>query len=173
MKLITSIFFFCFISFNIFAENIATIKLSYIIDNSKEFSNFLNKLEIYKNEINDKLLIEEKELNKKKIEIEDSKILLNDEEYNKIVSEYNKTAEIFQNKVVSYENLIKNNISNNRKIIIKKITEIVMQLSGVNNFDLIINEDQYFLASNKIDISNKILEQLNNIEINLKIEKAK
>ena len=50
-----------------------------------------------------------------------------------------------------------------------EIIEITKILSLNNNFNIILNEDQYFIASDNIDISNQILEMLNKKKLDLKI----
>ena len=52
---------------------------------------------------------------------------------------------------------------------INEIIIITKELSLKNNFDIIFNEDQYFLASDNIDVSNQIIELLNKKKLDLKI----
>ena len=52
---------------------------------------------------------------------------------------------------------------------INEIIIITKELSLKNNFDIILNEDQYFLASDNIDVSNQIIELLNKKKLDLEI----
>ena len=52
---------------------------------------------------------------------------------------------------------------------INEIIEITKKLSLSKNFDIILNDDQYFIASDNVDISSQIIEMLNTKELDLKI----
>ena len=167
MKLIIYLFLYTFFTFSLCAENIATIKISYIIENSTAFLDFMKNLDSLKDNINKKLSLEKEKLNERKNEIEESKSLLAEIEYSNLVVEFNEQAKIFENKIVKYEKNISNNIEYNEKIILDNISKITMDISVEQNLDLVINDDQYFIASNNIDISELVLERLNNLNINL------
>ena len=169
MKLVIIFFIIILFSISIKAENIATIRLSYIIDNSYEFKNFLNNLDKIKLKYFNELEDQEKNLEKRKKEIEDSKMLFNDEEYNKLVKNFDNDANIYLIKVEKYENYINKNIKINEKIILESISLILEEYSNKNDLDLILNEDQYIISSNSLDISDIIIEELNNKKLDFKI----
>ena len=169
MKLVIIFFIIILFSISIKAENIATIRLSYIIDNSYEFKNFLNNLDKIKLKYFNELEDQEKNLEKRKKEIEDSKMLFNDEEYNKLVKNFDNDANIYLIKVEKYENYINKNIKINEKKILESISLILEEYSNKNDLDLILNEDQYIISSNSLDISDIIIEELNNKKLDLKI----
>jgi len=139
------------------------------VNNCNEFNKIMKDLDSFKVKIDNQLSIQESELSKKKIDIEESRLLLNDIEYNKLVAEFNKQAKVFENKIVQYENIIQTNIENNKNIILKEISSIIMKISNEQNYILIVNEDQYFLASKDIDISEIVLNELNKTNLKLKI----
>ena len=169
MKLIIYFFTFVFFSLNINAQNIATIRLSYIINNSNEFQTFLIKLDKIKSKYFDELKNEKKQLEKRKIEIENSKILFNEDEYSKLVNIFDDNANKYLNKVEKIENYLNNNIKINEKIILKTISLIIEEYSQKNKLDVILNEDQYFISSGSLDISDIIIEELNKKKLDLKI----
>tara|TARA_Y100000590_G_C15572770_1_gene959252 strand:+ start:56 stop:574 length:519 start_codon:yes stop_codon:yes gene_type:complete len=169
LKLIIYFFTFVFFSLNINAQNIATIRLSYIINNSNEFQTFLIKLDKIKSKYFDELKNEEKQLEKRKIEIENSKILFNEDEYSKLVNIFDDNANKYLIKVEKIENYLNNNIKINEKIILKTISLIIEEYSQKNKLDVILNEDQYFISSGSLDISDIIIEELNKKKLDLKI----
>ena len=57
----------------------------------------------------------------------------------------------------------------NQKKIIDEIFLIVKDISIKNNIKLVLNEDQYFISSEKNDISQLVLSQLNSKKLNLEI----
>ena len=92
---ILAIYLLCFIfALSVQSQEIATIKLSYLIENSNDYIKFINDLENKKKSFYDILIEEEKILKDKKNEIEESKMILNDEEINKLVINYNEDVEI-------------------------------------------------------------------------------
>ena len=65
--------------------------------------------------------------------------------------------------------LFRSNIEKNKGIIINEIIEITKILSRNKKIDIILNEDQYFLASDVVDISKQIIEILNIKKLNLEV----
>ena len=61
------------------------------------------------------------------------------------------------------------NIEKNKEIVMNEIIEITKTLSRNKNFDIILNEDQYFLASDDVDISKQIIEILNKKKLDLEV----
>tara|TARA_Y100000588_G_scaffold383935_2_gene474257 strand:+ start:17 stop:532 length:516 start_codon:yes stop_codon:yes gene_type:complete len=169
LKLILNIFIILFFSYSAFADNIATVRLSYILNNSNQFVIFLNQLEKIKTQYFTELEKDEKILNKRKSELEDSRFILSEEEFNILIEVFNKDTMNYKKKIEKYENILNENMESNKRIVLKKISEIVGALSESNGYELVINEDQYFLASNKLDISDIIIDILNKEKLNLNI----
>ena len=61
------------------------------------------------------------------------------------------------------------NIVKNKEIVINEIIDIVKILSSNNKIDIILNEDQYFLASDDVDISKQIIEILNKRKLDIAV----
>ena len=169
MKLFSFFLFIIFFSYSVDSTEIATFKISYIIDNSLEFDKFIVKLDVLKKKMQNELLEDEKVLIEKKNKIEESKIIFSESEYNQQIQDYNILANSFKEKIDEFNNHIKMNIEKNEGIVIKEIIEITKILSRDKNFDIILNEDQYFVASDVVDISKQIIEMLNKKKLNLKV----
>ena len=168
MKIIT--YFFCFFfSLSVYSQDIATIKLSYLIQNSNDYINFISKLEDKKKSFYNILSKEEEILKQRKSEIEESKLILNDEEINNLINEYNYDLQSYQKKIEKYNYFVNNNIDQNQKIVIQEIIKIAQEISSNKKFNIVLNEDQYFISSENIDISSLVLERLNKTTINLAI----
>ena len=116
-----------------------------------------------------KLKNEEKELLAKQKEIENSKLLLSEEEISKIVNKYNIEVDIFQKKINNINKNINNNIELNRNLILKEIVSIVKIISQEKKYDLILDQNNYFISADNIDISHLIINNLNKQIINLNI----
>ena len=169
MKLFPIFLLIILFSSSVDSTEIATFKISYVIDNSLEFNKFIDKLDVLKNKMQNELLEDENELIKKKNKIEESKIIFSESEYNQQIEDYNILANSFKEKIGEFNNHINMNIEKNKEIVINEIIEITKTLSHNKNLDIILNEDQYFLASDNIDISKQIIEILNKKKLDLEV----
>ena len=169
MKFFPIFLLIIFFSFSVNSTEIATFKISYVIDNSLEFDKFIDKLDTLKTKMQNELLEDENELIEKKNKIEESKIIFSESEYNQQIEDYNILANSFKEKFDEFNNHINMNIEKNKEIVINEIIEITKILSLNKNFDIILNEDQYFLASEDVDISKQIIEILNKKKLNLEV----
>ena len=167
MKLFPFFLLTFFFSFSVDSTEIATFKISYVIDNSLEFNKFIDKLDVLKNTMQNELLEDENKLIEKKNKIEESKIIFSESEYNQQIEDYNILTNSFKEKFSEFNNHINMNIEKNKEIVINEIIEITKILSRNKNFDIILNEDQYFLASDNVDISKQIIEILNKKKLDL------
>ena len=169
MRFHSFFFIFVLLSTNIYAEKIATFKLSYIIDNVEEYIKFQDQLNNYKGKIFNELKEEEEDLILQKNKIEDSKLFLTDLEYEKKIKEFNILSDKFKSKIDKYNNILKLNIENNEKKISDEIASIVKKISINKNIDLVFADNQYFISSLEIDISDLIIQDLNKRKLNLEI----
>jgi len=169
LKLFPFFLFIIFFSFSLNSTEIATFKISYVIDNSIEFSEFIDKLDSLKTKMQNELLKDENELIEKKNKIEESKIIFTESEYNQQIEDYNILANSFKEKFDEFNNHINMNIVKNKEIVINEIIDIVKILSSNNKIDIILNEDQYFLASDDVDISKQIIEILNKRKLDIAV----
>ena len=167
-KLIIFIIFFVFPT-NLLAINIATINIAYILEKSSSYNNFLEELAKKKSELQNKLDIKENDLTKLKQEIDNSKLIINEDELNLMISNYNGKLQILDKEVKKINLFFSKNIEINKNIIIKQIISYIENISSKSDIDIILTEDQYFMSSKKIDISNQIINLLNENIIVLKI----
>ena len=170
MRFLFIFYILLFTSFSSYATNISTIRLSYIINNNFEFKSFLNKLDELKINFFNELKLEEEIIESKKEELEDSMMLLNEEEYNKLLESYNIENSKHIKKINKYEEILNNNMNKNKNLVINEISLILNNYAKKNNIDIILNEDQYFISSSNNDISDVIIKLLNEKELNLFIE---
>ena len=154
---------------NLLAINIATINIAYILEKSASYNNFLDELTKKKSELQNKLDIKEKDLTKLKQEIDNSKLIINENELNLMISNYNGQLQILDQEVKKINLFFSKNIEINKNIIIKQIINYIENISNKSDIDIILTEDQYFMSSKKIDISNQIINLLNDDIIELKI----
>ena len=167
-KHVVFVIFFVF-STNLLAINIATINIAYILEKSVSYNNFLDELSDKKIELQSTLNIKEKDLEKLKQEIDNSKLIISEDELNLMISNYNNQLQILEQEIKRINLFFSNNIEINKNKIIKQIISYIENISAESNIDIILTEDQYFMSSKKIDISNQIVNLLNNDIITLEI----
>ena len=162
MKLLIKLFTFSFvfISIPLYANNLATINIEYIIENNIEFQNFLNNLNKEQKLMNDIFKKKNLQLENEKKEIEDLQLILNTQEINIKNNLFIKKVEEFNAEIKQFDYYINKNIEINQNIIINKIIKIASDISNSQNIDIVFDETNFFISSDKINISKLVIEQL-------------
>jgi len=158
IKLFT--FTFVFISAHLYANNLATINITYIIEKNIEFQNFLNNLNKEQKLMNDIFKKKNLQLENEKKEIEDLKLILNTQEINIKNNLFIKKVEEFNAEIKQFDYYINKNIEINQNIIINKIIKIASDISNSQKIDIVFDETNFFISSDKINISKLVIEQL-------------
>lgn len=169
MKLFTFLFFFLF-SFNTYAENIATIDFNKIFKESISYNNFLKKMNKYKETKMKEFQDIEKKLLQEKDEIDEEKIILSNDEFNKKISIHQNSVREYQKKVdkINQEMFNKNE---NAKILIKNdVIKISQKIAIDSDITIIFDASNYVIAVKAIDLTEKIIEILNTNPNELNIE---
>ena len=164
------IFLFIFINLyckNIVAQNIVVIDIQSLIDKNSVYTKTIKEIE--KNQ--DKYLknFENKENELKQIlkNIENSRLILSEKEINTQIDDYNKELNNFSNTIEEFNIHYQNQIIIMRETIFKEIIVLLEKYAIENNIDLILDSTSYLIASNSIDITNIIYNELKKINIKL------
>ena len=163
-------FFLIFViySSSLIASNIATINIEYIISKNQDYDLYINDLENKKINIDKQIIYKENTLLENQKSILDSRVLLSQNEFDKKITLNMKLIEDFKIKVDNLNILINQNLDENKSIIINEIINLSNEYAKINNLDLILNENNYFISSKDIDISEKIMSKLEKKKIKLK-----
>ena len=170
MRLIYILFFLTTYLFckTIIAQTIAVVNIQFLIDNNKYYIEKIKNIEINQEKYLNSFENREEELNIKLSDIEESKLILNQNEINIKIEEYNKQLFDFTNLVEEYNLHYQNQIINIRQSVLKELIVLLEKYAIDNKIDLILDSTSYLIASNSIDITNIINNELN--KINLKLE---
>ena len=160
---------FFFITLQLNATNIATINLTYIIEKSISYNHFLSELGKKQKKIQSILSEKEKITEKINLNIKESEFILKEEELNLLILEYNEKIQNLKNDVNFYNNFFSKNIDINKSHLFKQIISYVTELSKELNFDIVLTEDQFFMSTKNIDLSEKIIIFINKNLIELKL----
>jgi len=156
---------------NLFATKIFVIDVEKLINENIYYEKFIQEIE--KNQINEKneLNLIEKEIVDMQNEIEQSKLILDQNEINKLIEDYNIQLNKFNILIESYNLHYQNEIINKRKIVLKEIIVLVEKFAKDNNIDIVLDSNNYLVASNSINITEDIELKLKNLELKLDLKK--
>ena len=169
MRLIfLTIFFYFYIFLNtLYAQSIAIINIQSIIDNNNEYIDIVKKIEISQEKYLDNFKKKEINLSKKFEDIENSKLILSESELNVQIENYNKELTSFTVLVEEFNLHYQNEIIYIRENILKEIILLLEKYAIENQIDLILDSTSYLIASNSLDITDKINNELKNIKLKL------
>ncbi len=169
MKIIYFLIFFYtnFISFNIFSQTIVVIDLNYLIDNNDYYIKILKDIELNQEKYLKDFDIKENELNIKLKELEDSKLILSEDEINLQIDNYNNQLSEFTILIEKFNIHYQNQIISIRESILKEIIKLLEKYAIENNVDLILDSGSYLIASNSLDITGAINNELDKLNLYL------
>ena len=168
-----SIFVVAFFVFatKVYSTDIVVIDINYLINNSKQFLEISKKIQTSQEEYKSKFKNLEQNLYKTKEELEDLKLILNDDEFNLKKNQYYNEVQNFENDVDNFNNHYEKEIIKIKNIIFSKISELIQNYATENQIDLILDKNQYLISSAKINISEIIFLELNELTIELEFAK--
>ena len=149
------------------ATTIAVIDIEEIINKNKQYISALSNIEINQEPYLSKFNEKEIYLDDLLVEIEESKVLLSNEELNNKISTYNQELNAFTKIIDNFNIHYENQIINIRKIILDEIIILIEKYAKNNNIDLVLDSTSYLIASNSINITNFINDELKNIDLEL------
>ena len=169
MKLIYINIFFCinFISLNIYSQTIAVVNIQSLIDNNSIYQNILKDIEFDQQEYLKKFDLKENELKLKLTEIEESKLILSENEINLQIENYNNELTEFTILIEEFNFHYESEIIKIREFILDEIIKLLEKYAIENNIDLILDSTSYLIVSNSLDITKKINSKLNELNLNL------
>jgi Skp family chaperone for outer membrane proteins len=155
----------------VYSTTVAIVDINYLINNSKHFVEISDKINNSQLEYKKKFINTEKNLYSKKEELEGLKIILNEDEFLiKRDAYYNDVAN-FENDVAKFNQHYETEMINIKNMLYSKIAELIQNYASVNQIDLILEKNQYLIASDQLNIIEIIFIELNDSQINLKFKK--
>ena len=169
MKLIYIILFLFLNIFSskIFSQTIAIVNVQSLIDNNKTYQKTVKDIEINQEKYLKDFNIIENELIIKLNEIEESKLILSEEEIGKQIENYNNQLSQFNITIEEFNFHYQNEIIKIREIILKEILKLLEKYALENSVDLILDSTSYLIASNSLDITIVISSELEKLNLNL------
>ena len=100
-------------------------------------------------------------------EIESSRLILSDKEINLQIDEYNNQLTQYTEMIDKFNFHYQNQIINIREAILKEIIKLIEIYAVENSIDLILDSTSYLIASNSLNITNDINNELEKLNLNL------
>ena len=169
MRLIYFIIFFIlnFISTIIVAQTIVVVNIQSLIDNNTMYQSIINEMNKSQKIYLDNFEKKENELKTLLKEIEDSKLILNENEINIKITDYNNQLNDFTKQIDDFNSHYQNEIIIIRENVLKEIIVLLENYAIDNNVDLVLDSTSYLIASNSLDITTSINQKLSQIDMKL------
>ncbi len=163
----STILIYCLFFSSAYSQTIAIVNIQTIIDNNIQYIEIIKDLEVDQQRILKNFKIKENKLIEELNEIEESKIVLNQNEINLKIDNYNKNLENFKNLVDAFNFHYENQIYAIRENILKEIIVLLEKYAIEKNIDLVLDSTSYLIASNSLDITKIINIELGKIKLKL------
>ena len=134
-----------------------------------EYKIFLDQLTGLRTNEENELKKEENKLLKFKQDINESINIYSKDEVDKKINKYNILLNEYRSKVEQFNIYIDKNLNYNRSLALDKIASIVTSIARVQNIDLILESQNYFLTSDNIDLSNEVILKLSEKKFSFEI----
>ena len=167
------LFVFLLYPLNSYSTNINVLDMNFLMQNSSSLKQLYLQIENDQKVYLLKFKDEESLLEQKLLEINQLKLILSKEELDIEINNYNVLLDKLNFKVKDFNLHYEKQINNQKNKIINIILEILKKYSVENQIDLILDANNYILSNNSINITDLILNNLNNITIETNFEKYK
>ena len=171
MKLKYILFLILFSSFVVNATNVRVINIDFVINQNLDFKKFIEDIETDQKIYRSNFKNLELEFQKKIEEINDLKLILDETELDKKIINYNQKLNDFNSEIERFNIHYDNQLNIARNNVLQTILQIIKNYSLENKIDLILDQNNYIVASNNINITSNILNELNNKKLFLTFEK--
>ena len=156
-------FLFFFYSFNIVhaAEKIAYIDIDFLLNQSLAGKSITKKLETQNRKDIEKFKITEKKLIDEEKKLISQKNVLNQEDFKKKINEFKNKVKLFNERRSNSLKLLNEIKNKSTSILIKSINPLIENYAKENTIDIIFPKSTLLIAKSELEITDQILELLN------------
>ena len=165
--------FLIFFSFSSYSTTVRVIDIDLIINQNQSYQSFLEQIK--KDQSQHKKVFEESEASLQEVlnNLNELKLILDTEELEKEIFNYNEKFNIFNESVLNFNNHYEVQIITFENKLLEKILDILKDYSIINKIDLILTKNSYIISNNSINITKEILDELNKFQFDISFEKYK
>ena len=164
------IFYLLFSAKNVYGQNIAYANIDSVIKNSNVGKEIISYFSNANNELIKDFKNKEKIFKEKEQSLESQKNILDGNEYIKKVDEIKKEINSFNIEHKKKINQIKTKNDEVLKALMDEINKILKEFAENNNIDIIFSSNQMLIGKSKLDVSNDLLNIVNEKITNFKIK---
>jgi len=159
--ILTFIFYICSISFSFSAEKTVFLDIDFVLNNSNFGKSIYSKLDELNKKNFDNLIKMEKELEKKKKDIDASRNISTKENLEKEISLFNQEINKFRSEkdkiLKNFEIKKKNEIDN----FLIRVNPLIQEYMKDNSISIVLSKNQIFMGNVEMDITSDIIELVN------------
>ena len=154
---------------NVYSQNIAYANIDSVIKNSNVGKKIISYFSNKNNELIKDFKNKEKIFKEKEQSLKSQKNILDNNEYIKKVDEIKKEVNSFNIEHKKKINQIKTKNDEVLKALMDEINKILKEFAETNNIDIIFSSNQMLIGKSKLDVSNDLLNIVNEKITNFKI----
>ena len=151
----------------VFSQTIAVVNIQELIDNNPKYIDILQDIDVSRQNYLKKFQKAEDQLKNKLKNIEESKLILSENEINLQIDDYNNQLNNFTLLVDDFNMHYQKQVINIREDLLNHIIVLLERFAVENKVDLILDSTSYLIVSNSLDITDKISNELLNINFEL------
>ena len=163
------ILYLLFSTENVYGQNIAYANIDSVIKNSNVGKKIISYFSNKNNELIKDFKNKEKIFKEKEQSLKSQKNILDNNEYIKKVDEIKKEVNSFNIEHKKKINQIKTENDEVLKALMNEINKILKEFAETNNIDIIFSSNQMLIGKSKLDVSNDLLNIVNEKITNFKI----
>ena len=163
------ILYLLFSTENVYSQNIAYANIDSVIKNSNVGKKIISYFSNKNNELIKDFKNKEKIFKEKEQSLKSQKNILDNNEYIKKVDEIKKEVNSFNIEHKKKINKIKTKNDEVLKALMDEINKILKEFAETNNIDIIFSSNQMLIGKSKLDVSNDLLNIVNEKITNFKI----
>jgi len=143
-------------------QSVKFVNIDLLVNKTKIGNQMLTKISSLDKENIKKLKSFENQIKEKQDEIKIKKNVISDTEFEKEVSNLNKKILDFNNQKKTMVEELTNIKNKELNLFFENIKPVVQNYMNENSIDMIVNSKNIFMGNNKSDITNDLIEKINN-----------
>ncbi len=152
----------------VLSQTIAVVNIQELIDNNPKYIDIIKDIDVNRQKYLKNFQKEEDQLKDKFKNIEESKLILSDNEINLQINDYNNQLNNFTLLVDDFNLHYQKQVIDIREDLLNHIIVLLERFAVENKVDLILDSTSYLIVSNSLDITDKISNEL--LKINFELE---
>lgn len=161
MKKFFIFIFFWNINLSYANENIFYIDINYILENSIVGKSINTQIKKIQNKENENFKIEEKKLIEKEKKLISQKNILDEKQFKIELDKHKKNLSNYRNQKKDFIDNLNKKKTDYLKIVLNSLNPIISKYVEENEISLVLQKNNIIVAKKELDITNKILDLLN------------